>query len=269
MGEAPSNDRLVLTTETHRMLRQRVLLLLFFGGLTAAYTLALFFVRDRPIDDYGVFCIALLQSLVFGAAVLGILFPPRGTWVLNDEALTYHPCWRRGRTLSWRSVDRVIWSESAAILKGGGVKVCIPWQMFHNAEATAARAFVEAKLSAEFDLKDVVMPSGLPGCGPDRSRLERLVYLAKLAGMGMGLATPWLILVLIAVCFATARSWLWSAVALFGVITLFAPLACAWALDARNAKPVRRIHPQWPWRLARAKSLQLAKAANDPWLDTL
>jgi len=273
MNEAPRSNRLILTTETLSNLRDRVFVLLFFGGLAAAVTLLMYVERDKPIDDEAVLACAFLQMMLLGTGVVcGGFAPPRGTWILDDDAVTFCPCHRRSRALRWSSVDRLNWRNDYAILKGGKVKILIPWEMFKETERLPGRAFAEARLSSGFDLKDVAWPDKRL-FRKERSLLAKLAKLARLAAIGVGLSAPWLALVVIAF-WVPAGSWGWFLTLLFGVmlITIVGPqLYWFLIISSGDLRRLRQIHPEWPWRLRRTKAGQLTKvgAAADPWLDDL
>jgi hypothetical protein len=266
MSEAPSNDRLVLTTETRQALGQRVLMFLFFGGLAAAFSIFLQFGAVRPIDGYFVLNLAALQLIIVSLPVFIMLVPPRGIWILDSNALIYEPRWRRHRIVRWNAVDRVKWWHVAAVVNSGSVTIPLPWHMFDEDLRLAAQLYVEAKLSPDFDLKEVVLPRHGNRLH-NRSAVQVGMDLAKLLGIGLAFLSPWLAVVLIAICFASARSILWPAVGYVFFVTLGAAFAYCFVLIAKDERAFRHIHPKWPWRLPRSKTLALRKVAGDPWLD--
>jgi hypothetical protein len=271
VNETPQDNPLVLTTETLPGLGGRIFILSFFGGLAAAVSLLIYVGRDKPIDDEAVLALALLQLMIMGTSVFVIFITWRGTWVLDNDAVTYCPCHRRSRALRWSSVDRLKWRDDAATLKGGEVQIVIPWTMFVEAQRLPARAFAEARLSSSFDLKDVRWADSLL-FRPEISRLAKLAYLAKLVAIGIGLAVPWVILVLIAQ-WLPMEGWLWYRPLFAGFTAVYFGGLMVYALILAHGErgPVRRIHPEWPWRLRRtgARKLTSVGAANDPWLDEM
>ncbi|MFI5458625.1 MAG: hypothetical protein ACHRXM_24595 [Isosphaerales bacterium] len=273
MNEAPPNNRLILTTETRSGLGERVFILLFFGGWAAAGPLCMYVVpADRAMDGTEVLVIALLEMGLLGLGLFGIFAPPRGTWVLDDDAVTYCPCHRRSRALRWSSVDRLQWGYGGACLQAGYVKIPIPWERFAKTKRLPARAFAEARLSSSFDLKDVPLPESLL-FRPGMSRLARLAYLAKLVALGVGITVPWATLALIA-HWLPMESWVWYSPLFAGFTVVYlggliGGLVVYGVIRAHGELGLKRqVHPEWPWRLRRTKARELTKvaAANDPWL---
>ena len=142
--------------------------------------------------------------MTFGTGLFCVCMEPRGTWFLDDDCMTYLPCLRCGRTVYWPSVDRVNWHKDVSVIQAGHVKIPIPWRSFKDAERLPARALAEARLSPEFDLKDVVRPN-LADRLRDKNPFERLARMAQLVVTGIVMSLPWMIFVLLTICFASVQ----------------------------------------------------------------
>jgi hypothetical protein len=268
MNAAPPKPRLILTTETPSGIRQRILALVFCGTLAAAVTSLIYLARETPIDDEAIRACALLQALMLGLAIFITLLTPRGSWVLDDAGVAYRPCHRRGRTLRWSSVDRLNWRGDAATLAGGDVKIVIPWALFPQSQRLAARAFAEVKLACAFDLKDVPRPVRRL-FGPEASITASLAHFLMLIALGAALSIPWMILVLVAF-WLPFPTWHWFGRLVGGLTAIYPGGLTLYALilARRELRPLRQIHPEWPWRLRRPSAVKSAKfgVAADPWL---
>lgn len=264
MAESPAGEKLVLTTETTSGIRDRILVLLLFGTIAAMLTVGEYRARAQPFDWTAILAAFGLQSLLFGAALLLVIFAVwQGTWRLDDEGVTYEPCHRRPRSLRWASVERIIWRGDCSTLQGGRTRIPIPWNMFPKESRAQAVVLATAKLAPLFDLKDVVVPTASHTKGTT-SRLRAAARLAKLAALGAVLTLPPFVVLV------------WISPSGHGH---FAPLyyllgvdGCCMAyglfLANKDRRMRQRVHPQWPWRVRRHGSVKSRKAitADAEWL---
>lgn len=141
---------ITLTTETPRQVWGRVGLFTYFGVLTALMNLILYMV-DAPWTFTGIGWVIAHNALTVFVGLL-MLFVSRGTWLIDPERITFHPCHRRSRSLRWSEVERVRWNRYGAAFRGADVSIRLHWRDFPTNQRKPARRYIEKLLATDFAL---------------------------------------------------------------------------------------------------------------------
>src|SRR5262249_766718 len=116
--------------------------------------------------------------------------PTRGTWVIDLEGVSYHPCRGASRFLKWSAVERVYWSLWHAIFRGEGVTIPLPWNSLPRDQIGPARGRVEKVLSPQVDLSRYSLSKGGFDDRPLSPR-ARLTRFGRLIGISFAVTAVW------------------------------------------------------------------------------
>jgi hypothetical protein len=101
-------------------------------------------------DTIAILVFSQLYSFSWGLLFVSGLW--RGTWVFDEQGITFQAPNGQAKSLSWGRVQRVRW-EGTKALHGNGTTIRLPRVRFTRSERQSAISFVESKLAARFDLK--------------------------------------------------------------------------------------------------------------------
>lgn len=239
---------IVLTTET---LGYKLCLPFFvsiMGVPLAVMEGLIVFGRSAKPITFEIIPVFAAAPLVVGAvALMFLLIPTRGTWIIDPHGIEYRPCHGRPRSLAWADVRRVRWNAGLSRFEGPGVSIAIPWSMVYLPKPDRVRDRV-AKLLPDFDLSRRPLPSDRP-----RPSSPRDVVRNGLKMIGVAVAVTTVILAgLLALYWAfplkiadTVAGWTMLAV----MVVLHAPIVM---IVGRHERLSRQINPPWRYRLSKS-----------------
>jgi hypothetical protein len=263
---APAN--LVLSTETPAKAVTNFRAMLVASGLIPLLLSAGYYLCCTPNwDTIAILVCSQLYSFSWGLVFVSGLW--RGTWVFDEQGITFQPGRGQSKSLSWERVQRIRW-EGIKALQGDGTTIRLLLLRFTKSERENAISFAESKLAARFDLKPRPPRPARPPIEIDfsdpRLRISIIAYGAVALGFFVVTAatalaplggTEFLLRVIRPLCLAILiLGWPFMLMPVFWLALLY------WADFKTRRRKGTAIPSRSFWRLPREETLFLAQKVH-------
>jgi hypothetical protein len=119
------DEAITLTTETPAGIASYAGIVAFCGGLAALMN-AMGYCSSPLWDFERIWALVAFDAFFVLMPLLLVFVVPRGTWIIDNQGIVFHPCHRSPGVLRWSEVERVLWSAGVSSFRSRHTTIQIP-----------------------------------------------------------------------------------------------------------------------------------------------